>query len=647
VRIQIDQTVTVTRSAFRATLELENSSADPIEGIFIEVLIKDEDGQLTNDRFGIFPPELSGMSGVDGSGSLSAGSTGIASWVILPTDEAAPLEPQAYYVSGTLIYELGGELVTIPLFPVRIDVLPNPNLELKYFLETVVYSDDPFTPELEPAIPFSLGLMVKNSGAGIARNMRITSAQPEIIENERNLLIDFDIIGTQVGLEQIAPSLTVNLGDIGPDEVAVARWLMISTLQGEFVSYEASFEHVNSLGDPRLSLIESVDIFGLNHVVLADEPENDGLPDFLTNDFPDPRDLPDRVHLSDGTVAEVVPKMNAGVTLEPPLAAEVSVEMAEGWTYIRIDDPYDAQYRLASVTRSDDGKEILLGHNAWQTDRINRLEPGSPVERFLHLFDRGGSGQYTLTFDPDSIAPRVLSWHSVADYGGELGEIGIEIDPSAPASEPRSAGIRKLVVTFSESVLASTFADANVYVDGFDLNGDDVDLTGVVHTATLQSGDKVGVIEFSPALPANARYCIMLVDVMDRSSNRLAGDGSRIDVTSLPGDATGDRRVNNTDVGGVGSLLDTDPIDRDERYHLRSDFNCDGRIDQDDINVALAARGTDARFVPNPCLSKGKDVDVELELDTPSITTIDRRGGLTPALSEPAALPAADSTRQR
>ena len=45
-------------------------------------------------------------------------------------------------------------------------------------------------------------------------NFRITSGQPEIIENEKGLLIDFEIIGTQVGAEELNPSLTVNFGDI-------------------------------------------------------------------------------------------------------------------------------------------------------------------------------------------------------------------------------------------------------------------------------------------------------------------------------------------------------------------------------------------------------------------------------------------------
>ena len=86
--------------------------------------------------------------------------------------------------------------------------MPDARLELKYFQQRDVYSDDPFTLEVEPAEPFALGLIVKNNGAGAARNFRITSAQPKIVENEKGLLIDFKIIGTQVGTQALAPTLT-------------------------------------------------------------------------------------------------------------------------------------------------------------------------------------------------------------------------------------------------------------------------------------------------------------------------------------------------------------------------------------------------------------------------------------------------------
>src|SRR5262249_30739485 len=150
--------------------------------------------------------------------------------------------------------------------------------------------------------PFYLGLMVTNTGKGTAKDFTITSAQPQIIENEKGLLIDFKIIGTQVGTEQVTPSLTAKVGNIDPGQTQVVTWVMTSSLQGHFIDYSATFEHEDGLGDPRLSLIDSVKIHELIHVVRAD---NDGKSDFLVNDVPDPDHLPDTLYLSNGTVAVV------------------------------------------------------------------------------------------------------------------------------------------------------------------------------------------------------------------------------------------------------------------------------------------------------------------------------------------------------
>ena len=43
-----------------------------------------------------------------------------------------------------------------------------------------MYSDDPFTANLEPSEPFSLGVMVTNIGKGDAKNLSISSGQPEV-----------------------------------------------------------------------------------------------------------------------------------------------------------------------------------------------------------------------------------------------------------------------------------------------------------------------------------------------------------------------------------------------------------------------------------------------------------------------------------
>ena len=102
--------------------------------------------------------------------------------------------------------------------------------------------------ELEPPQPFSLGLLIANDGYGTAQDLKITSSQPEIIENEKGLLITFEIIGSQLGVMPATKSLTMEFGDLLPQTTSMARWLMITSLQGTFSNYSATFENINPLG---------------------------------------------------------------------------------------------------------------------------------------------------------------------------------------------------------------------------------------------------------------------------------------------------------------------------------------------------------------------------------------------------------------
>src|SRR5207253_1543133 len=123
----------------------------------------------------------------------------------IPTADAAPAAATQYFVSGGLNYVVNGNAVSIPLSPATITVYPSPRLTLKYFHQRDVYSDDPYTDVVEPAIPFSLAVMAQNKGQGTAHDFRITSAQPKIVDNEKGLLIDFKIIATEVAGKNLEP----------------------------------------------------------------------------------------------------------------------------------------------------------------------------------------------------------------------------------------------------------------------------------------------------------------------------------------------------------------------------------------------------------------------------------------------------------
>ena len=234
VKIEIRQELTLERQAFDAHMRINNGlSHITLEDVDVEVSFKDEEGDSvlassdpdnTDALFFIRLDSMENIDDVDGSGTVTPSTTADIHWLIIPAPGASNGLEQGtlYYVGATLTYTVGGEEHVTEVTPDYIYVKPMPELVLDYFLPSDVYGDDAFTPEIEPPIPFSLGVRVKNSGFGVARSVKIDSAQPKIVENEQGLLINFVIEGSEVNGEPATDSLLVNLGDISPDHSAVA-----------------------------------------------------------------------------------------------------------------------------------------------------------------------------------------------------------------------------------------------------------------------------------------------------------------------------------------------------------------------------------------------------------------------------------------
>lgn len=199
VKIQIDQSAVIARDGFHATLELDNESGNVVSNLDVNITIYDASNNVANDFFGISSPTLSGLNAVDGTGQMTNGQSGQALWTIVPTTNAAPQAQTQYSIGGSFSYIFNGEPVTVPLFPAPITVLPTPIFTVDYFLQHDVYGDDPFTPQIEPSLPFALGIQVKNTGYGNANDFSITSSQPKIIANANDLIIAFQLIGSQIG----------------------------------------------------------------------------------------------------------------------------------------------------------------------------------------------------------------------------------------------------------------------------------------------------------------------------------------------------------------------------------------------------------------------------------------------------------------
>jgi len=437
VTVQFSQNLTMTREAFEGTLTIFNGhETDAMENISLDLEVRDEDGNIRNDLFQINTMSLDQITGIDGSGILDALVSGTAVILFIPEVGAAPDVPKYYSFGGTLSYldPFTGEMYEQPLFPVTLQVNPSPYLYLDYFMQRNIFGDDALTEAVEPMIPAELAVMIDNQGAGTAKNAVLESAQPEIIENEKGLLVDFEILGSNLGGQPMQLGLyDVDFGDIEGGEIAIGQWWFTSTLLGHFISYEASVKHLDSYGNPDLSLIGGVEIHELIKSISVYGPLDDTINDFLVNDLPDVDDIPDALYYSNGIIEQVVLATNSSVD-GPVTLIDTIVELTmepslEGWNYTVLDDPGNGFYRIVSVTR-DDGQEIPL-NNIWLT-YSTIPDGGEPIYEnkmhFVDTFDENASTDYTIVFEPkDQDIPSVVEINGapedVTDLPVELLEI--------------------------------------------------------------------------------------------------------------------------------------------------------------------------------------------------------------------------------
>ena len=412
VKMEILQEMTLERIGFLATLKVTNNEGDAPITNFSASLTFENPALSTEDQiddssslFFVQPPKLSGINAIDGTGMIAPGETAVVKWFIIPKIAAGGTEASGvvYKVGAKLAgYMYGNEISQdiLKVIPDTIVVKPEPQLEITYFQPRDVYGDDPFTPDIvESPIPFTLGVLVKNAGYGVARKVVMKSTQPKIVEHKENLLLVARLLGARVNDEPTDyTSLTVNLGDIEPGKCAKGAWDMITSLSGEFIEFKASYTHASELGGEETSVIKSMNAYFILHEVLNDQPGRDNILDFLADLDNDPQWLPDAIYESDCNVlpVNVLTDVSANGT---GLSATVHANAdKEGWVYIRVDDPGQAKYGIESVVRSD-GK-VLNPHNYWTYVRYTK--PDNQKLTYLNILDLVSLGQYEyyVTYAP-------------------------------------------------------------------------------------------------------------------------------------------------------------------------------------------------------------------------------------------------------
>lgn len=401
VKIEIEQELTLERIGFEATLTVTNNDGeDAITDFFAELTFEDPEnpGEDASDLFFVQPPEIQSVSSVDGDGVIQPTRTAVVRWFIIPKIAAGGEDPRGreYRVGCRLAGKLGGADIpedNMIVIPATITVMPEPQLEITYFLPRDVQANNPFTETIESPIPFTLGVLVRNAGFGTARDLQIDSQQPRIVDNAQGLNLVAQLLGARV---QDSPldraSLLVDLGDIEPGQTRKGAWDMITTLSGEFIDFNATYTHASELGGEETSVIASLDAHFFVREVLNDQPGRDDILDFLAVTDRNEDLIPDALYESEGNVLPVNHLTQTEVIEElDDLEFVLGVNSDfEGWCYIRIEDPAQGRLDIESVTRSD-GREIHP-RNAWTSLRYDPIT-NQRLDRF-HIFDLVDVGQY-------------------------------------------------------------------------------------------------------------------------------------------------------------------------------------------------------------------------------------------------------------
>jgi hypothetical protein len=436
ITIQFNQTMTMTREAFEGTLKIYNGHTfNPMQDIDVNIVIKDESGVDRTDLFQINVKSLSQLTGVDGTGTLDAQTEGTVVFEMIPTIEAAPETPQFYSFGGSFSFidPFEGEELTYPLFPVRLQVNPSPNLHVDYFISRHIISDDPLTTDtVEATEPAEIAMMIRNVGAGNANNVYLQSAQPQIVENQNGLLIQFNMVSSAMnGVPRPIGLTDIPFGTIESNSTAIAEWYFTSSLLARVISTTPRVIHNNSWGNPQLSLVTELHSHELIKAVNAYGELEDGINDFLVNETVDFSHTPDIIYFSHGGTAPVSKMLAAftegTLTNTNRIVQLIATPNSEGWNYACVDDPAEGQYDIVSCTRND-GQEIPLS-NVWIT-WATMPDDGSPVhENKLHIVDNFATGQmatYTIEYEPVQASSQQINlaqgwnwWSSYIDLSND------------------------------------------------------------------------------------------------------------------------------------------------------------------------------------------------------------------------------------
>ncbi|MBQ7690759.1 MAG: T9SS type A sorting domain-containing protein [Muribaculaceae bacterium] len=471
ISLEFKQTMTLTRQGFLGTLTVKNNhESNAIEDFQLHLTVTDPEGNMAGaDKMEIHTKSLNGFTGDLQLGSdwnLTSGTTGVATVEYIPTDKAALEHDLDYTFGGTVTFvdPYTGLTVSRELTPKKLTVRPAPQLYLDYFMQRDVLGDDPLTADVvEPSIPTEFALLINNRGAGDANNVKITTAQPQITENDKGLLIDMALLNGKDASMMMEENYVNDFGTIAAGDHALAQWWLLSSLLGHFTSYDVQVNHVTGFNNPNLSLVKDARVHELIHECV----DTSNQVAFLVNEDIDADDTPDHLFFLDGETASVA----AGATLQATRQGETQLMLtlsgaAAGWNYAQAIDPTLGMVNIVDVKRQSDGAEVPLG-NVWLTDRTLRDGKDPLYENRIHIVDQlatGSNETYIITVSP--IAQPILA---------------VEAIDGMKTTAMNLQAVTTATVRFNKAIDATTFTSADITLlrEGEKLDANQIAITPI------------------------------------------------------------------------------------------------------------------------------------------------------------------------
>ena len=520
VKLEIQQKLVLTRQAFRGTLTIENGSSNAIEDILVDVNSTNmETGFMATSReMQISIEKIEGFEGdKDGAWRLGAGKKGVATILFIPTKYAAPENITTYSFGGTLSFKDGSTTQNRSLYPVSLQVKPTPELDLTYFMQRDVYGDNPLTTDVvEPVIPAEFSVLIHNKGYGDANNVRMITKKPKIVENEKGLLIDFDIISSSLngGEKTMAldDDIATQFGTIAAGTASYATWDLTASLMGHFTEYDVSVTHVTDYGNPDLSLLDRVTIHELIHSMNATIGDK-VYRAWITNDEPDAEDAPDHIYFANGTDEELA-TLSEETRMERIDATHyrvtVPTNVPRNWFYTAVANPAGKYAKILSITDETNNRPLDAA-NFWTTDYTMKDGIDPQLDYRLHIADivsGKGTNTYIVEFEP-------------------IPELRLDVKSitTVPADDQiAEKPIEQLTVEFNKDIKPETFTREDIMVryEGKLFSGD------IAITPKDDASKRVFKLNTS-ALSENGYYVLQVkTDNITDTENYLGAEGKMV-----------------------------------------------------------------------------------------------------------------------